>query len=896
MSLPSLWSVCYINAFIFSCLASGFPRIAIAIHHGNETDKIALLTLKAKITDDPFGFLSSWNDSIHFCQWRGVLCGRRHQRVTVLELTSQKLTGPISPYIGNLTFLKELVLDDNTFVNKIPQEIGHLPRLEVLWLGNNSFTGELPANISGCSHLRTADFSGNKLKGTIPEELGSLSKLEEIFMDNNNLTGEIPLSFGNLSILAQLFATSNALFGSIPVLLGKLTNLEVLSIDDNRFSGTIPRAIFNLSSINEFDVSDNQIYGSLPLDLGITLPNLEFFGISGNQFTGSIPSSLSNMTKLAYFIVIDNKLRGNMPNFEKLYKLTELTITSNHLGSGEADDLSFISSLTNATKLEVLALNDNNFGGTLPESFSNLSTKLALLYLDNNQLSGGIPSGLWDLVNLQDIQMWNNHLTGEIPTTIGRLQELQELALSSNKFTGNIPSSLGNLSILTKLLLSDNNFYGSIPSSLGNCQNLLGLNLSRNNLTGAIPRSVFGVVSLSLFLDLSHNQLTDSLPIEVGNLKNLGELDVSLNMLFGEIPSTLSRCIRLEILNMGGNFVRGMIPSSLSSLRGIRIVDLSHNNLSGQIPAYMEEIDLQFLNLSFNDFEGALPTKGIFKNGSAIFVSGNAKLCGGIPELNLPVCKLKGSKKRSLMLTLKLVIPTTLGLTLACLLLFWLRKKRKRPLPNSANSPDYSLLRFSYQSLVKATNGFSSTNLIGVGSFGSVYKGIVGSRMIIAVKVLNLQQRGALRSFEAECEALRNIRHRNLVKVLSACSGVDYQGNDFKAIVYEFMINGSLEEWLHPIPKEDDQQAKRRRLNFLQRLNIAIDIASVLDYLHHHCQTPIVHCDIKPSNILLDDEMTGHVGDFGLTRLLLNRTNNFSSNQTSSIGLKGSIGYTPPGN
>uniref|UniRef100_A0A2N9G8F3 non-specific serine/threonine protein kinase n=1 Tax=Fagus sylvatica TaxID=28930 RepID=A0A2N9G8F3_FAGSY len=130
----------------------------------------------------------------------------------------------------------------------------------------------------------------------------------------------------------------------------------------------------------------------------------------------------------------------------------------------------------------------------------------------------------------------------------------------------------------------------------------------------------------------------------------------------------------------------------------------------------------------------------------------------------------------------------------------------------------------------------------------------------VAVKVLNLLRHGASKSFKAECEALRNIRHRNLVKVLTSCSGIDYQGG----------------------------------LSLLQRLNIAIDVANALDYLHHHCQTPIVHCDLKPSNVLLDDEMIGHVGDFGLARFLFDATQDSSIDQSSSIGVRGTVGYTPP--
>ncbi|XP_028102999.1 probable LRR receptor-like serine/threonine-protein kinase At3g47570 [Camellia sinensis] len=347
--------------------------------------------------------------------------------------------------------------------------------------------------------------------------------------------------------------------------------------------------------------------------------------------------------------------------------------------------------------------------------------------------------------------------------------------------------------------------------------------------------------------------------VEVANLKNLGYLSVSSNMLSGEIPGTLGRCVMLETLYMDGNFFQGTIPSTLASLR--------------------------------------VPTKGIFANASAISVNGNSKLCGGVPELQLSLCNSIRSQKRRLTLASKLAISICSGVLgvsfmLSILYICWYRKAEK---DLSSVSLKKSLLKVSYQTLLKATDGFSSGNLIGVSSFGSMYRGILEhDGTIVAMKVLNLRCPGASKSFLAKCKAWRNIKHRKLVKVLTACSGVDYQGNDFKALVYDFMVNGSLEDWLHPVTGLDLLHNEPKKLGLHQRLNISIEVACALDYLHHDYQTPIIHCDLKPSNILLNEDMIGHVGDFGLARFLQEANHNFNAKQGSSTGVRGTIGYTAP--
>ncbi|XP_021830548.1 probable LRR receptor-like serine/threonine-protein kinase At3g47570 [Prunus avium] len=893
MSLSNSISYLFFSSFCIHALILHSICICLAFS-GNETDRLALLEVKARITSDPFGVMASWNETNHFCDWHGVTCGRRHQRVTSLSLKSLKLAGSISPHVGNLSFLRALHLQNNSFSHEIPPAIGHLRRLEDLRLYNNSLTGEIPSNISGWSSLINIVLSHNFLVGKIPQELGTLSKLRLIVIQNNHLTGSVPYSFGNLSSLKALHASSNNLTGSIPDIFGQLTNLSTLVLDLNGLSGVIPPSFFNHSSITTFGASYNKIQGTLPSNLGVAFQSLKFFRINYNQFTGPIPASISNASNLVALGLGGNQLHGKVPSLENLISLEEFVLPDNRLGSGGIDDLTFLCHLTNATRLRILQIGNNTFGGMLPECIANLSSSIRFFHVSDNKIFGSIPNGIGNLVSLESVQLFANRFSGHIPPHVGKLQRLYELSMDNNFLSGNVPSSFGNLSRLTKLNLYGNKLRGNVPSSLAECQNLMVLSLDANDFNGIIPQEITGLSSLNE-LSLSQNHFTGSLPRDIGKLINLQYLVISGNKLFGEIPPSLGSCIRLEYLYMDQNFFQGKIPSSLASLRGLADLYLSQNNFSGVIPEFLERFQvLQSLNLSFNNFEGSVPSNGIFKNATATSVEGNSKLCGGIPEFHLPKCRVP--HKRGLSPTMKLIISLVFGilgviLVLTFLYLQCLRRGKKE----SASSDSEKFLKVSYQSLLKATDALSSTNLIGMGSFGSVYKGVLeDGGATIAIKVFNLVRRGAYKSFTAECEALKNIRHRNLVKVLSVCSGSDYRGNDFKALIYEFMVNGSLEEWLHPAGTNGEINERQRSLTFCQRLNIAIDVAMALEYLHHHCETPIVHCDLKPSNVLLDDDMIGHVGDFGLAKFLPITSQTSSGNQSSSLGIKGTIGYTPP--
>ncbi|XLU63948.1 hypothetical protein S245_023157 [Arachis hypogaea] len=508
--------------------------------------------------------------------------------------------------------------------------------------------------------------------------------------------------------------------------------------------------------------------------------------------------------------------------------------------------------------------------------------RVSALHLQNQDLGGTLAPSLGNLTFLKKLNLTDLNLYGQIPRQVGRLKRLQILSFQQNHLHGEVPRDVGRLKSLYALELTRNNLQGEIPMELINCSSLKKIDLSYNNLTGKVP-SWFGSMMQLTMLELGFNNLVGNIPPTLGNLSSLDTLYLAGN--------------NLEELYLDATFFHGNIPSFLGSLRSLEFLGLSNNSFSGTIPYELEKLtQLNALDLSNNQLYGKVPLGGIFSNITAISLIGNKDLCGGIPQLNFPPCPKLPSNKHKSSRKKKIILISVIGGLLISFIIFvsiycFMRKPKKLPfLP----SLEHKYLRVSYGELHQATNGFSSSNLVGTGSFGSVYRGtLVHFERPVAVKVLNLQTRGASKSFMAECKALGKIKHRNLINILTCCSSVDYKGDDFKAIVFEFMPNGSLETLLHHTI--EDSESTNPSLNLMQRVNIALDVAFALDYLHNDLEEAVVHCDIKPSNILLDDDMVAHLGDFGLARLVHGVASHSSSDKGSSSVIKGTIGYVPPG-
>ncbi|OEL37252.1 putative LRR receptor-like serine/threonine-protein kinase [Dichanthelium oligosanthes] len=438
----------------------------------------------------------------------------------------------------------------------------------------------------------------------------------------------------------------------------------------------------------------------------------------------------------------------------------------------------------------------------------------------------GVTCSKTHLWRVRELNLTGQNLEGQVSPSLGNLTLLKILDLSSNSLFGQLPN-LNRLHTLWYLSLRNNKLQVFEPDALKNCSNLLWLDLSANKLAGSIPAKIGFLYNLE-YLNLESNNFTGVIPSSLGNITKLYYLVLSDNHIEGSIPTTILNHSSLYFLDVNTNFLQMALPPTMGiTLPNIVGLLLYNNMFHGQIPASLGSIPIELgslssltqLDLSYNNLQCEVPRDGIFRNATAVSLVGNTGL-------------------------------------------LWRMARAPSLSPLGDQFPIVS-----YNGLAQATKNFSESNLIGRGSCGSVYGGnLTKNKLEVPVKVLDLDMRGAEKSFLSECQALRNIRHQNLVPIITARSTVDANGNVFKALIYEFMPNnGNLDSWL----RLKGSGKARKPLSLNQRTCLAVNIADVLDYLHHESGRTIIHCDVKPSNILLDDDMNARLGDFGIAKLYL---------------------------
>ncbi|KAG5549952.1 hypothetical protein RHGRI_015044 [Rhododendron griersonianum] len=531
---------------------------------------------------------------------------------------------------------------------------------------------------------------------------------------------------------------------------------------------------------------------------------------------------------------------------------------------------------------------------------------------------------------LRDLS-YNKGLTGPIPASIGNLKKLTNLILVGSGFSGPIPGTIGSLQQLVILSLNSNSFSGPIPPQLGNLSNLYWLDLADNKLSGAIPVSDATTPGLDMLTNAKHfhfgkNQLSGEIPSQLFSSKmTLKHVLFENNSLSGNIPSTLGHVKTLEVLRLDRNSLIGPVPSNLNNLVNVNELFLSNNQLTGPLPNLTGMSVLNYMDMSNNMFdESDFPPWFSVLQSLTTLVMENTGLQGQIPvsfftlpqlqtlvlrnnQLNgtldvgssysdqLKLIDLQnnfivdftprpGFKIKQLILAGNPFCQETGGTSPYCGLqetnsTYSIPENKSSWDPNK-NSGDVPQLRgarsFSFEELKKYTNNFSETNDIGTGGYGKVYRGILPNGQLVAVKRAQTGSMQGGHEFKTEIELLSRVHHKNVVSLVGFCFE---QGEQM--LVYEYIPNGTLKESL--------SGKSGIKLDWMRRLRIALGMARGLQYLHELANPPIIHRDIKSTNILLDDHLNAKVADFGLSKLLGDPGKGHVSTQ-----VKGTMGYMDP--
>ena len=264
---------------------------------------------------------------------------------------------------------------------------------------------------------------------------------------------------------------------------------------------------------------------------------------------------------------------------------------------------------------------------------------------------------------------------------------------------------------------------------------------------------------------------------------------------------------------------------------------------------------------------------------TAFFKVGMRSIKSDNPFMEKPPVIVITSKRAVMqifLVTIGCIVLSCVALAISGLFIYKSRVLRYKRLLENGNlglTEEVTLRLFSYNELKRATNGFNEQ--LGKGSFGAVYKGeLYKGKRLVAVKRLEKLVEDGEREFRSEMRAIGRTHHRNLVRLLGYCAE-----DSKRLLVYEYMSNGSLADLIFKA---------QTCPNWNERMRIAQDVARGILYLHEECEAPIIHCDIKPQNILMDDFWTAKISDFGLAKFLMpDQTRTFT-------GVRGTRGYLAP--
>ncbi|KAG6554619.1 hypothetical protein Mapa_003637 [Marchantia paleacea] len=716
------------------------------------------------------------------------------------------------------------------------------------------------SNTSDSANVWTIDLTERNLTGPLPSSITGLRQLRELIVYQNELVGEVP-DLSNLTFLTFLDLSENNFTGPIPDTTA-FTNLSQIIVSGNSFSDGFPASLFNHTTVRKIMSNNNPIGGPVPDFSGVTSIRELYF--AQTQVVGSIHDSMEDLIQTTHIEFHNNpNISGVLPNLTGFLGLQYWDASNCDL-SGPLPDF------RNAAGLIKAAFSNNNFNGTIPPAFFQ-HDKIRWVNLDSNPLLTGEVPDVSLLSNVEVFSINDCNLTGLMPS-FKNCTKIMYFNVWNNRFTGFSDPDFTSMKTLTIFDGQNNSMTGSLPelppsSSQVKANGFVqSVRLSNNSFSGEIPKSWF-------------------------NLTFTEEMLINLNNLSGVLPKEIGNMTSLKSLNLANNFFSGPIPEEIGLLAGLITLDLRNNMFNGTVPDSLALIpNLTRVWLDNNSFT-AIPQALITKLGANVTYANNANI-----QILTPSTSSSGLSTGGIV---GVVIGAVVASIAVLSILLYIYKKRhsndlsREDMPKSAKS-------FSLKDIKTITGNYKT--LIGKGGFGPVYYGKLSDGKEVAVKVRAADSKQGVGEFLNEVRLLSRLHHRNLVPLVGYCLESRQQ-----ILVYDYMSQGTLHDHLHHAGNHPttlatastDQSTARERqpLSWKTRIEIAIGSARGLEYLHKDCNPPVIHRDVKSSNILLGDKLQAKVTDLGISKQVPElATDDVEMHTMSGVStaIKGTIGYLDP--